>query len=98
MTPEAILTELRARLGAEVGEAAWMVLLDLLEGRRLYWPMAVRRRLLARQVYEARGEHPLSLARKLGVSRRTVERMLAAEKRRRGRMRRALPKTDNPNP
>lgn len=98
MTPEALLVEMTALWGEEAATTVWLFLDQRLAGRRLYWPARVRRDLLASAAYDAakRGDHPLSIARRLGVTRRTVDRWIAAERRRR-RNRQGLPKTHAPD-
>ncbi len=96
-TPEALRTLLEERLGEKEGEAAWFVLLEALEGRRFYWPKAVRRAHLARTVYEWRtgGKSVTAIMAGLQMSRSTVERLYKAELMRRRTMRQTLAKHES---
>ena len=95
-TPEDLLKILQATLGEEAGQAAWIALDEVLSGHRLYWPQRIRRELLARVVYERRshGHHPLTIARSLKVTVRTVQRIYRWEMEQR-RLRHALAKDGN---
>jgi hypothetical protein len=86
-TPEDLLTRLRAHLGDEIGGRAWLILDEALSGERLYWPRSIGRALKARAVYEMRsgGRTIAEVADTLHLQRRTVERLYAAELRRRRR-------------
>lgn len=97
MTPEDLLTRLRAELGDEVGGHAWMILDEALSGKKLYWPKRVRKALQARTVHQMRsnGRSWTAVCAALRVSRSTGIRLYRLECRRLRTMCQDLPKTES---
>jgi Mor family transcriptional regulator len=87
VTPEDLLNHLRARLGDEMGQAAWLILDEALSGERLYWPRSISRALRARAAYEMRsnGQSITAVCARLNLSRASVHRLVKAELLRRRR-------------